>query len=135
MYYFIVVFQVFGLTDRFKKIYAGGGAFLRGSVPSQNFRHKNKRQKVREMLLSCEKRNAFNRTIARSHEIVQQEVGWVVFGVKFESIYTVFCELKSRGNPRIALRASVKLVETFLVLHGEITPINRKASIRLRRSL
>lgn len=117
-----------------KKI-RGGGAFFRGSVPSQNFRNKNKRQKVREMLLLCEKRNAFNRTIARSYEIVQQEVGWVVFGVKFESICTVFCKLKSRMNHRIALRASVRLVETFLVFHGEITPLSRKVALQLRRSL
>lgn len=135
MYYFIVVFSDFRLDRQVQKKIRGGGAFFRGSVPSQNFRHKNKRQKVREMLLSCEKRNAFNRTIARSHEIVQQEVGWVVFGVKFESICTVFCKLKSRRNPRIALRASVSLVETFFVFHGEITPINRKVSLRLRRSL
>lgn len=49
-----------------------------------------------------------------------------MFGVEFESIRTVFRKLESRKNARIAIRASVKPVETFLMFHGEITPLSRK---------
>lgn len=118
-----------------KKYTWGEVCFFGGQSPRKIFGTKTSAKKCEKCFYHAKKRNAFNRTIARSHEIVQQEVGWVVFGVKFESICTVFCKLKSRRNPRIALRASVRLVETFLVFHGEITTISRKVALQLRRSL
>ena len=49
-----------------------------------------------------------------------------MFGVEFESIRTVFRKLESRKNARIAVSARRKPVETFLMFHGEITPLSRK---------
>ena len=52
-----------------------------------------------------------------------------MFGVEFESIRTVLRKLESRKNARIAVSARRKPVETFLGVHGEIIPLNRKTSV------